>query len=103
MRKQRVIDAGEPQMPITIAAVCRGLKQQVSGYLTHQQTIPDRFDTGAVIRADWGIDDPGGTTGLVALALWIHLVDLQYPGLVGADFPDDTTLAQRSLLALGYL
>lgn len=89
-------------MPLTLAGTLGGLGRQVSGYLAAQQTAPGRFDTGAVIRADWGVDDPGGTAGLVALALWTHLLRQRYPALVGPE-PDDAALAVRSLLALGYL
>src|SRR5690242_6555804 len=89
-------------MPLTLAEVLGGLGQQVAGSLARQQTMPSRFDTGAVIRADWGVDDPGGTAGLVALALWTHLVRVRYPDLVGPA-PEDDLLAQRALLALGYL
>ncbi len=89
-------------MSLTLAEVLCGLGQQVSGSLARQQTMPGRFDTGAVIRADWGIDDPGGTAGLVALALWTHLVRERYPTQVGPA-PEDALLAERALLALGYL
>jgi len=61
-----------------------------------------RFDTGAVIRSDWGVDDPGSTAGLVAMALWMHLARLQYPALVSPE-PDDATLLNLLLLALAYL
>jgi hypothetical protein len=89
-------------MPLTLAEALGGLGRQVSGYLARQQTLPGRFDTGAVIRADWGTDDPGGTAGLVALSLWLHLVRRKHPDLVSAE-PNDATLRERSLLALDYL
>jgi hypothetical protein len=89
-------------MPLTLAEALSGLGRQVSGYLARQQTLSGRFDTGAFIRADWNADDPGGTAGLVALSLWLHLVRRKHPDLVSAE-PDDATLRKRSLLALDYL
>lgn len=89
-------------VPLTLADALSGLSRQAAAYLAAQQTAPDRFDTGAVIRADWGVDDPGGTAGLVALSLWTHLLRELHPALVGAE-PDNATLAYRALLALSYL
>lgn len=88
--------------PLTYAAVLHGLAQQAANYLAAQQTVGGRPDTGAVIRADWGLDDAGGTAGLVAVSLWTHLMRAQFPDLVRPE-PDDETLAHRSLLALSYL
>jgi hypothetical protein len=90
-------------MALTLAEALGGLGQQASSYLARQQTTTGRSDTGAFIRADWGIDDPGGTAGLGALSLWVRLVRLRHPALIGPAAPDDGTLARRSLLALGYL
>lgn len=89
-------------MPLTLAEVLGGLGHQVARYLNQQQTVPGRFDTGAVIRSDWGVDDPGGTAGLVAMALWIHLVRRQYPALVSPE-PDEAVLRHQTLRALTYL
>jgi hypothetical protein len=96
------IVAAKNSMPLTLPSVLGGLGQQVSPYLARQQTTPGRFDTGAVIRPDWGVDDPGGSAGLVALSLWMHLVRRQFPDLVGPE-PDDPTLLRRTLSALEYL
>ena len=60
-------------MALTLAAVLGGLGHEAARLLTQQQTAPGRFDTGAVIRPDWGVDDPGSTAGLAAAALWMHL------------------------------
>lgn len=90
-------------MALSLAEALGGLRQQTAGYLSRQQATPGRSDTGALIRADWGVDDPGGTTGLVALALWTYCVGREYTELVLGGEPDDATLATRALLALNYL
>ncbi len=89
-------------MPLTLAEALGGLGHQAARSMARQQTTPGSFDTGAIVRADWGVDDPGGTAGLVALSLWTHLMRRQHPTLAGRE-PDDAALVQRSLLALDYL
>ncbi len=89
-------------MALTLAHVLGGLGHQVARHFAQQQTTPGRLDTGAVIRSDWGVDDPGSTAGLVALALWTHLVRRQYPAFVSPE-PNDATLLHHTFLALAYL
>jgi hypothetical protein len=74
----------------TLAATLPRLVAQTDSYLTAQDT-----QTGAIVRADWGIDDPGGTASLVALCLWTHC--LRPPGV------DSERLLRRSRLAMDYL
>src|SRR5687768_649909 len=89
-------------MGITLADTLSGLARQTASYLASQQTTPARFDTGAMIRGDWGIDDPGSSASLVGLCLWTHLLRSRYPTLIPHE-PDAATLAARALLALDYL
>jgi hypothetical protein len=79
-----------------------GLGAQAAGHLARQQTLPGQRDTGAVVRADWGTDDAGGTAGLAALALWLHLLRRR-PEAPPVGGPDDATLLVRLRLALDYL
>lgn len=54
--------------PFTLAAALLKLAHQCDSYLTHQRA------DGAIVRADWGLDDPGGTCSLVALCLYTQAV-----------------------------
>jgi hypothetical protein len=86
----------------TRAEAIKGLGRQLTGSLSRQQTVPGHRDTGGVIRADWGTDDPGGAAGLAALALWLHLMRRRFPDLAPSE-PADAALLPRVLLALDYL
>ena len=89
---------------MTLGEAVGGLGGQLSGYFARQQTTPGRFDTGAVVRADWGADDPGGTAGLVALALWRHLMHRRFPDLAASEGgPDEETVLSCVRPALDYL
>ena len=89
---------------MTLGEAVGGLGGQLSGYFARQQTTPGRFDTGAVVRADWGADDPGGTAGLVALALWRHLTRRRFPDLAASEGgPDEETVLSCVRPALDYL
>jgi hypothetical protein len=67
---------------------------QTEAYLGMQDA-----QTGAIIRADWGIDDPGGTASLVALCLWTQCLRVQFPTQVVAP----TNALGRANHALDYL
>lgn len=87
---------------MTLDEAVAGLGTQAAGHLARQQTAPGRADTGALIRADWGTDDAGGTAGLAALALWLHLARRRLPGMAPVA-PEDATLLARLSLSLDYL
>jgi hypothetical protein len=70
------------------------LVAQTEAYLAGQD-----LQTGAMIRADWGIDDPGATASLVALCLWTQCLSVQFPTKV----TPSTNMFASTTRAIDYL
>ncbi|MGC4043658.1 MAG: hypothetical protein QM758_07610 [Armatimonas sp.] len=82
--------------PFTFEAILPQAARHVAAYL------PAQREDGALVRADWGIDDPSGTVSLLALALFSLQLKAQFPALT-QDAPDDATLQDVATRALSYL
>lgn len=82
--------------PFALAQTLPGLGAHAASYLDLQR--PD----GSLARADWELDDPGGTCGLAALCLYAAAMRRRFPA-VAIPGPDDATLFAAAARALDYL
>ena len=88
-------------MPIELADVLRALGAGVALTLERQVLSPGR-DRGGVVRPDWGIAEPTGTYGLLALCGMLYIARENHPDMAPAE-PDGPILLERMSLALEYL
>lgn len=88
-------------MPIVLNEVLTALAEGAAAVMERQITAAGS-DEGGVVRPDWGIAEPTGTYGLVAVCGMLH-VGRAIRSDVAPAHPGDAALLQRMALALGYL
>lgn len=82
--------------PFTLENLLPLAAGQTASYLSGQRA------DGALVRADWGLDDPGGTASLASLCVWLTAMRAQFPDLV-PESPSDEALHDAGSRALDYL
>ncbi len=87
-------------MPIELADVLRALGEGVASTLDRQ--VLSGKDRGGVVRPDWGIAEPTGTYGLVALCGLLFIAREMRPDAAPSE-PDGPTLLERMSFGLQYL
>ncbi len=88
-------------MSIELHDVLSTLGAGVASALERQALAPGR-DRGGVVRPDWGIAEPTGTSGLVAIGGLLHIAREMRPEATPPQ-PDGPSLLERMSLALDYL
>ncbi|MCC6728593.1 MAG: hypothetical protein IT208_04565 [Chthonomonadales bacterium] len=87
---------------LTLSDAIAALGRSAAAICDAQVTAAGRPDAGAILRADWGIADPGGTAGLLAVCAHLLAARALHPGAAPCA-PNDDTLLARSVLAAAWL